>query len=114
MSEATDVVDRQVAAFRDRDLERFLGFYAADVKVRDFDGNVLMDGLEAMRGQYGPLFRDSPELRVELPRRMAAGDHVIDEEDISGFILAGFPPTMHAVVVYRVRDGLIHDVVFLM
>jgi len=111
MSEATDVVDRQIAAFRNRDLERFLGFYAADVKVRDFDGNVLMDGLEAMRGQYGPLFRDSLELQVELPRRMVAGDHVIDEEDISGFILAGFPPAMHAVVVYRVRDGLIHDVV---
>jgi hypothetical protein len=114
MSEATDVVDRQIAAFRDRDLERFLGFYAADVKVKDFDGNALMDGLEAMRGQYGPLFRDSPQLSVQIPRRMVAGDYVIDEEDITGFILAGFPPVMHAVVVYRVQDGLIHDVIFLM
>ncbi len=92
MSETTGVVDRQIAAFRDRDLERFLGFYAAGVKVRDFDGNVLMDGLEAMRGQYGPLFRDSPELRVEIPRRMVAGEYVVDEEDISGFVLAGFRP----------------------
>jgi hypothetical protein len=114
MPEATDVVDRQIAAFRDCDLERFLGSYAADVKVRDFDGNVLMDGLEAMRGQYGPLFRDSPQLSVEIPRRIVAGDYVIDEEDITGFVLAGFPPAMHAVVVYRVRDGLIHNVVFLM
>jgi hypothetical protein len=114
MPDATGVVDRQIAAFRDRDLERFLGFYAAGVKVRDFDGTVLMDGLEAMRGQYGPLSRDSPQLRVEIPRRMVAGDYVIDEEDIGGFILAGFPPALHAVVVYRVRDGLIHDVVFLM
>jgi hypothetical protein len=114
MSEATDVVDRQIAAFRGRDLERFLGFYAADITIRDFDGNVLMDGLAAMRGQYGPLFRDSPQLSVEIPRRMVAGDYVIDEEDISGFILAGFPTAMHAVVVYRVQDGLIHDVVLLM
>ena len=114
MSDATDVVDRQIAAFRDRDLERYLGFFSADVSVRDFDGNVLMDGLEAMRGTYGPLFRDSPHLRVEIPRRMVAGDYVVDEEELSGFILAGFPPAMHAVVVYRVRDRLIHDVVFLM
>ena len=113
MSEATDVVDRQITAFRDRDLERFLGFYVADVKVKDFDGNVLMDGLAAMRGQYGPLFRDSPQLSVEIPCRIVAGDYVIDEEDITGFVLAGFPPAMHAVVVYRVRDGLIHNVVFL-
>jgi hypothetical protein len=114
MPGTTDVVDRQIAAFRDRDLERFLGFYAAGVKVRDFDGNVLMDGLEAIRGQYGPLFRDSPELKVEIPRRIVAGEYVVDEEDISGFILAGFPSAMQAVVVYRVRDGLIHDVAFLM
>ena len=45
---------------------------------------------------------------------MVAGDYVVDEEDLSGFILAGFPPEMHAVVVYRVQDGLIHDIVLLM
>lgn len=114
MSDATEVVDRQLAAFRDRDLQRFLGCYAVGVKIRDFDGNVLMDGLEAMRGQYGPLFRDSLQLGVEVPRRMAAGDYVVDEENLSGFILAGFPTAMHAVVVYRVQDGLIQDVVLLM
>ena len=43
-----------------------------------------------------------------------AGDYVVDEEDITGFILAGFPPAMHAVVIYRVRQGLIHDVTMLM
>ena len=111
MSEETDVVDRQVAAYRDRDLERFLACYAADVK--DFEGTVLMDGLEAMRGQYGPLFRDSPQLRADIPRRIVAGDYVIDEEYGSGIVMAGFPPTEHIAVVYRVRDGLIHDVILL-
>jgi len=114
MSEATDVVDRQIAAYRDRDLERFLGFYAADVKIRDFDGHVLMDGLEAIRGRYGTLFRDSPQLSVEIPRRMVTGDYVIDEEHLSGFIMAGAPPEIQAVVIYRVQQGLIHDVVLLM
>lgn len=114
MAEPTDLVDRQIAAFRDRDLERFLSCYAEDVTIRDFGGNVLMDGLEAMRGQYGPLFRDSPQLSVQIPRRIVAGDYVVDEEDISGFILAGYPPAMHAVVIYLVRDQLIHDVMFLM
>ena len=114
MSDATEAVDRQLDAFRDRDLERFLGCYAAGVKIRDFDGNVLMDGPDAMRGQYGPLFRDSPQLGVEVPGRMAAGNYVVDEENLSGFILAGFPTEMHAVVVYRVQGGLIQDIVLLM
>ena len=114
MSEATDVVDRQVAAYRDRELERFLACYAADIKIKDFDGNVLMDGLEAMRGQYGALFRDSPQLRADIPRRIVAGDYVIDEEYGSGIVMAGFPSEEHIAVVYRVRDGLIHDVILLM
>ncbi len=114
MSDATEVVDRQIAAFRDRDLERFVGCYAVGVKIRDFGGNVLMDGPEAMRGQYGPLFRDSLQLSVEIPRRIVAGDYVVDEENLSGVMAAGFPPQMHAVVVYRVQDGLINDVVLLM
>ena len=114
MSDVTEVVDRQLAAFRDRDLERFMGCYASGVKIRDFDGNVLMDGPEAMRGQYGPLFRDSPQLDVEIPGRMVAGDYVVDEENLSGFVLAGFPTEMHAIVLYRVRDRLIQDVVLLM
>jgi hypothetical protein len=57
---------------------------------------------------------DSPQLTVEIPRRMVAGDYVVDEENLTGFILAGFSPEVHAVVVYRVQDGLIHDVVLLM
>ena len=72
-----------------------------------------------MRGVYivaskAPLFRDSPELSVENPSRIVSGDYVIDQEHIGGFNLAGFPPAMQAVVVYRVRDGLIRDVVFLL
>jgi hypothetical protein len=114
MSDATDLVDRQIAAYRDRDLNGFLSCYAADVKIRDFAGHVLMDGLEDVRGRYGPLFRDSPELAVEIPRRMVTGDHVIDEEEISGFVMAGSPATIHAVVVYQVRDGLIQEVMLLM
>lgn len=43
-----------------------------------------------------------------------AGDYVIDEEHGSGIVMAGFPPTEHIAVVYRVRDGLIHDVILLM
>ena len=114
MPEPTDVLDRQVAAYRDRDLERFLACYAADVKIKDFDGNVLMDGLEAMRGQYGALFRDSPQLKADIPRRIVTGEYVIDEEHGSGIVMAGFPPEEHIAVVYRVRDGLIRDVILVM
>jgi hypothetical protein len=73
-----------------------------------------MDGLEAMREWYGTLFRNSPQLKADIPRRIVTGDYVIDEEIGSGIVMAGFPPEAHIAVVYRVRDGLIDDVVLLM
>ena len=55
MSAATDLVDRQIAAFRDRDLDGFLGCHADSVTVRDFGGNALIDGKAAMRGPTSTL-----------------------------------------------------------
>jgi hypothetical protein len=114
LTEEIELIESQIAAVRNHDLEGFLSFYAEDIKIRDFDGNVLLHGRAAMRVQYEPLFRDSLELSVEVPLRITAGEFVIEEENISGFILAGFPETMHAVVIYRVRAGLIRDMTFLM
>lgn len=52
--------------------------------------------------------------RYAATRPVVAGDYVIDEEVGSGIVMAGFPPEEHIAVVYRVRDGLIDDVVLLM
>ena len=114
MSETTDLVDRQVVAYQARDLDGFLSFYAEDVKIRDFDGNVIADGIEGMHAFYEPLFRDSPQLSAKILNRIVIGDYVIDEEEVSGIDLAGYPAEMHAAVVYQIRDGLIHGVIFLL
>ncbi len=113
MSDTTDVVDAQVAAYRDRDLERFLGYYAPGAVIKDITGNIVMGSLDAMREQYGQLFRASPGLMVSIPSRIAVGDYVIDEEQVSGFNLPGYPAELHAVVAYQVRDGKIHSVTFI-
>jgi hypothetical protein len=113
MPDPTDIIDAQVAAYRDRDLERFLECYAPDTSIRDLDGNVLMGSVESMREQYGQLFRDSPKLSVDIPRRMVVGDYVIDEELVKGFNLPGLPAELHAAVIYRVKDDKIQEVVLL-
>jgi hypothetical protein len=92
----------------------FLSFYAEDVKVRDFDGTVIAAGLDGMRAFYEPLFRDSPQLSAKILNRIAIRDYVIDEEEVSGINVAGYPAEMHAAVVYQIRDGLIHDLIFIM
>jgi hypothetical protein len=114
MSDTTDLVDRQIAAYQERDLTAFLAFYAKDARIRQFDGSVLADGTDALRSFYAPLFRDSPGLQARILHRIAAGDYVVDEEETTGVNVPGYPATIHAVVIYQVKDGLIHDVIFLM
>jgi hypothetical protein len=113
MPEAADIVDAQVKAFQGRDLAGFLACYSADAVIKDADGNVIMSGLDSLRSMYAQLFRDSPDLSVEIPSRIAVSEYVIDEERIEGFNFAGYPPAIHAVAVYRVTDGAIREVTLL-
>ncbi len=42
-----------------------------------------------------------------MASRMVAGDFVVDEEQLSGFVFEGMPTEMTALTVYRVVDGKI-------
>ena len=104
-----DVIDAQVDAYNARDLERFLDHYAPDAVIEDGAGQVLMRGREAMKGLYGQLFAQSPELHCEIRQRIRVGPYVVDEEEITGFHLAGFPTEVHGAAVYRVEgDKIVH------
>jgi len=113
MPEATEVVDRQFAAFQARDTDAFLTFYAKDARIRQFDGTVIAEGTDGLRAMYGPAFQDSPQLSARILNRITHGAYVVDEESATGVNTPGWPSEIHAVVVYQVRDGLIQDVIFL-
>ena len=107
-------MDRQITAYQERNLATFLAFYAKDARIRQFDGSLVAGGTDGLRSFYEPLFRDGPGLKARILHRIAAGDYVIDEEETTGVHVPGYPATMHAVVIYQVKDRLIHDVIFLM
>jgi uncharacterized protein (TIGR02246 family) len=107
MSSNEQLVQAQVDAFNDRDLDRFLGFYASDVLIVDGMGNQMMKGHEGMRPFYGKLFEQSPKLYVKIPARILLEHHIIDEEQITGVNLDGFPTELHSAVVYRITGGKI-------
>ncbi len=112
MTDVIDVIDRQVAAYMERNLDHFLACYTPDIKITDVDGNLLMD-FERMRGQYAGLFRDSPNLTGRIANRIVVGDMVIDEEEIHGLHHPHYPSDLHAAVAYHVSGDKIDRVVFL-
>ena len=71
MSYVSDLIDAEVGAYRARDLELFLDFFSHDVVVTDFDGNVLMKGIEGLRENYEPAHPPSCR-RLERHSRLAA------------------------------------------
>lgn len=112
--DAVQVVQEQVDAANARDLDRFVDCYSPDAVVKDGAGNVMVEGHDGIRGLYGKLFTQSPDLHVDIPRRIHVGSWVVDEERTTGFNFEGFPPEIHAAVVYHVEDGKIVSSTLLM
>ncbi len=114
MSATTDVIDAQIEAYRARDLERFLSYYADGISVVLFDGTPMFADKQVMREQYGRLFADSPDLRLTIASRMTAGAFVVDQEEISGFRFGDMPAEMTALCVYQVTGGKISRLMLLL
>ncbi|WP_166038855.1 amidohydrolase family protein [Sphingosinicella sp. YJ22] len=104
-----EIVQRQLNAYNARDLEAFIATYHPDVQIYDFPDAPTMQGHAAMRRQYGAMFERAPALHAYVPRRIAVGNYVIDEE-----IVSGLPEgrRIRGAAIYEVRDGLITRVWF--
>jgi hypothetical protein len=109
MATPTEIVDRQLVAFNNRDIEGFVACYGLEAKVVQPDGSFLASGHDQIRKVYGELFARSPELNATVPNRIEVGAVVVDEERITGFNLPGSPTEMHSLVAYRIQDDLIED-----
>ena len=108
---ATEAAQLQLDAYNDRDLERFLTAYAQDAVIRDFkSGDLILEGMEAMRERYGNLFENSPDLHCELRHRIVKDDMVIDHEHITGRLDSD---PFDAIAIYQVVDGLIQHIWFI-
>ncbi|GAA0371888.1 nuclear transport factor 2 family protein [Bacillus horti] len=102
---------KQLEAYNNRDIDSFMECYTENCVVEDAQGNVLMEGHEAMRKRYTELFEMSPNLHCELVSRIQIGSYVLDEEHVTGS--RGSKDISHVVAVYRVANGLIEHVRFI-
>jgi len=107
VSANTDLIDSEIEAYRARNLDRYLSYFAEDVLVTDFEGNVLMRGIDGLRSNYEPLFENSPDLTVDIVSRIESGEFVVDLEHLDGFINPPYPQTFDATCIYLVKDGVI-------
>lgn len=95
------VVERQLIAYNAHDPDAFAATYAEDAEIFK-SGAVapVLVGRPAIRASYAGLFRNKPDVRVDVSGRLIAGHFVSDNETVRG-------TAMQALVVYEVKDGLI-------
>jgi hypothetical protein len=96
------IVQKQLDAYNNRDLEGFLNTYSKTAKIYSYSGELRSEGTDAMRSGYADLFNSTPDLHCEILNRIVIGNTVIDEESITanGNIIS-------AVLVYEVENDKI-------
>jgi len=104
-----DVVQRQVEAYNDRDLNRFVSAYSETITVfRMPSAEPSISGKVQLAAFYSTQRFNLPGLRAEIVNRIVLGDKVIDHERVWG--VRDSP--IEVAAIYQVVGGLIERVWF--
>lgn len=104
-TELATLVDAQVAAYNDHDIERFLRCFTEDFQFFDFPATLRFAGQEEGRLRYGALFEAHPKLKAQITKRIVVPPFVVDHEFLYGH--GRRPDGVNGIVTYQFDDGLI-------
>lgn len=104
-----NVVERQLKAYNEKDIDRFMECYAENVHVYAFPNTIRMSSNEEMRVHYKKLFDTYPNMNAEIVKRVEKAPYVIDHERITG----RSEEPLHATAIYEIKDDIITKVWFL-
>ncbi len=103
------IVQRQLDAYNAQKLAAFAATYSDSIEIFRFPGKPTLTGKAALEKSYGALFAKYPNNRAAVLNRIVQGNHVIDQEKVTG---RGDRETQ-ATAIYEVKDGLIRRVWFI-
>ncbi len=107
---AARLVQEQLDAYNQRDIEAFLEPYSDSVKIFNHPDQLLYEGKEGMRKRYGPRFESNPDLHCTLMNRMVLDNMVIDQESV--IVKKGNPP-VQVFAMYKIAGNKIVEVYFI-
>lgn len=102
------VVQQQLDAYNNRDINTFTATFSEGVKVYNFPDELIYEGREKLRKNYQNFFNATPDLHCEIKSRTVTGNKVIDVEYLT---ING--RNYSAVAVYEVQNGKISKVTFI-
>jgi hypothetical protein len=112
MSEAEDVVRRQLDAYNARDIEAFMACWAEDARYYEHPAKLLASGAAEIRARHVTRFQE-PNLFGELIHRMAVGNKVVDQEIVTRTFPDG-TGRVEVIAIYEVKDRKIANAWFIL
>jgi len=104
-ADASAVVQRQLDAYKARDVEAILATYAEDAEQFEHPAKLLASGVAQLRGRFAARFQE-PNLHAALFNRIVMGEVVIDHEKVTRTFPEG-TGHIELVAMYEVRQGKI-------
>lgn len=102
------IVQKQVDAYNQKDLELFLSYYSDDVKVYNFPCKLTSEGKEQLRKDFEAYFGKAKTLNCKILKRIVRKNMVIDEEQIKFNDIE-----FSGVAVYEIENNKIVKVTFI-
>ena len=112
----TDIVDIQLKAYNNRDIDAFLATYHKDVEIHYFPEGLKYKGIDKLKEEYELMFSRLSCLNAAITNREIQGRFVVDTEEVTAkFMYKGkeHENKFKAIATYEVEDGLIKRVLFL-
>ena len=110
----TDIVDKQLVAYNNQDIDAFLATYHKDVEIYQFPAELMYVGKKGLKAAYGQMFSSLKCLNAKTIDRIVEGRFVTDHEHMIGCTenKDKIDIDMKVTVTYEVVDGLIKRVIF--
>lgn len=102
------IIQNQVNAFNNRDLDAFTSCFSDNVLVQRFPNETMYRGYDKMVENYERFFENVKTSSVEVVNRIILGNTIIDEEITKVDGRDG-----HQVAIYQVENGLITSMTFI-
>ncbi len=100
-----EVVQKQLDAYNDCDVETLLAVYADDAQMFEHPSKLIASGSAQLRERFVARFKE-PNLHAALRQRIAMGDFVVDHEEVTRTFPEG-RGKLELIMIYEVQQGRI-------
>jgi len=111
---AVNIVDQQLAAYNNQDIEAFLATYHQDVEIYNFPNELKYSGKDSLKKTYHGMFARLKCLNATSKKRIVLNNTVIDHE-LAQMCYENrdtIDKSIEVIAIYEVEDGLIKRVMF--